>query len=791
MRVTINRAVSSIAITAAALAAVAAAPALAQDAGDKAKPAENDEYTVVVTAQFREQNLQDTPIAITAINAEMLAARSQTDLSQIAGQAPGVNLQPGTGSFGPSLSASIRGVGQYDFSPAVEPGVGFYVDDVYYPSLTGAVFDLLDLERVEILRGPQGTLAGRNSIGGAVKLYSRRPTGSNTGMVSAAYGSGNRMDFRGSFDLGITDDLSARISGSAKRQDGFIDVLDFGCVNPLGSANNPTVGGIAPTRAAGDCRVARDGNVNYQALRGQLRYNPSDSVDIMASAEYINDVKRPSAAVLRTTGALTAVQQGRVRGAYTGVNYDNRFVCGPYCNFATGQMPIDAANGFAFNTTHDMETRYKGLGLSLSGEFKLSDNLQLTSITGYRDFSSQFANDADLSPLAVNQGYNDLNVEFFSQELRLNGALMDDKVQWTLGGFYGDQKTFWPYVQDLRPSGLQFASLGEDVSATTFALFGHVSWELATGLTLNGGIRRTEEQKDYKFSRRFVDGRTGVPRVGGLDGLVGTYKETRWDYRANLQYEFTDGVMGYAQFSTGYKGGGINPRPFFTEQVQSFSAEALKAYEVGLKTDLFGRLLRVNASAFYNDYTDIQLVLTSCPNFTPGAALAPCAMTSNAGDAHVKGLELETTLRPAAGLSIDGTLSYLDFQYTRLNAAVSGVALTNVAPYTNKWKWSLGAQYEAELGNGSTLTPRVDIAYQSDFFVAASNSAASMVPASTLMNARLTWKNAGGDLDLSLQVTNLTDKYYLAGAFENLQSGFAVNQPGRPREWALSVTKRF
>ena len=785
---TLNRAVSAIALTAAVLGV---APAMAQDSNGQSKPAENDEYTVVVTAQFREQNLQDTPIAITAINAEMLAARSQTDLSQVAAQAPGVNLQPGTGSFGPSLSASIRGVGQYDFSPAVEPGVGFYVDDVYYPSLTGAVFDLLDLERVEILRGPQGTLAGRNSIGGAVKLYSRRPTGSNTGMVSGTYGSRNRLDLRGSFDFGITEDLSARISGSAKSQDGFVDVLDFGCVNPLGSANNPTVGGIAATVSSADCRIARDGDVNYQAMRGQLRYNPSSAVDIMLSAEYISDNHRPSAAVLRQTGALTGVQQARVRGIYTGVNYDNRFVCGDYCNYSTGQMPIDTAQGFGFSTTHAMETRYKGVGLSLLGEFDLSDNLQLTSITGYRDFSSQFANDADLSPLAVNQGYNDLNVEFFSQEVRLQGALMDDKVQWTLGGFYGDQQTFWPYVQDLRLSGLQFASLGEEVSAKTFALFGHVSWELTDGLTINGGIRRTEEDKDYKFSRRYVNGAVNVPRVGALDGRIGTYKETRWDYRANLQYEFTPDVMAYAQFSTGYKGGGINPRPFFVEQVQQFSAEALKAYEVGLKTDLFDRLLRLNASAFYNDYTDIQLVLTSCPNFTPGAALAPCAMTSNAGDAHVKGVELEGTLRPVDGLSIDGTVSYLDFQYTRLNAAVSNVALTNVAPFTNDWKWSAGVQYQADLPNGSTLTPRVDVAYQSAFFVAASNSAASQVPASTLTNARLTWKNAEGDLDVSAQVTNLFDKYYLAGAFENLQSGFAINQPGRPREWALTVTKRF
>ena len=787
MQISFKAGASPLALAVSASALLAAGTAQAQDTGNAA-----DENVILVTAQFREQNLQDTPIAITAISGDMLQARSQSDVQQIAAQAPNVNLQPGTGSFGPSLAASIRGVGQYDFSPAVEPGVGFYVDDVYYPSLTGAVFDLLDLERIEILRGPQGTLAGRNSIGGAVRIYSRRPEGSNSGMISAGYGSRDRMDFRGSYDFGITDSLSARVAASAKQQEGYIDVLDYGCVNPLGSANNPTVGGIAPTRAAGDCRVARDGDVDYQAVRGQLRFNPSSAVDLMVSAEYIQDNRRPSPAVLIATNAnLTPVQQGRVRGAFTGVNYDNRFICGQFCNYATGRMPIDTAQGFGFDTSSDLFMRYEGVGLSFNADIDLSDSLKLTSITGYRDFSSQFVNDADLSPLAVNQGYNDLNVKFFSQEMRLSGSLMDDALVWTVGGYYSDQDTFWPYVQDLRVSGLQFASIGEDVEATTFATFAHLSWQLAEGLTLNGGLRRTEEQKDYTFSRRFVDGRTGVPRVGNLDGLVGTFKETRWDYRANLQYEITPDIMTYVQYSTGYKGGGINPRPFFDTQVRPFAAEALKAYEFGIKADLAGGLLRVNTSAFFNDYSDIQLVLTSCPNFTPGNALAPCAMTSNAGDAEVQGFEVETRLSPSDAFSIDATLSYLDFQYTSLNAAVSGVALTNVAPYTNKWKWSIGAQYEIGLPGDATLTPRLDLSYQSEFFVAASNSAASRVSAYTLLNGRLTWRSGDGDTDVSLQVTNITDEYYYQGAFENLQSGFAVAQPGRPREWALSVTRRF
>src|SRR5690606_34639162 len=171
-------------------------------------------------------------------------ARSQTNISQVAAQAPSVTLKPQGTAYGPSMTASIRGIGQYDFNPALEPGVGLYIDDVYYATLTGSMFDLLDLDRVEILRGPQGTLAGRNSIGGAVKLYSQRPTGSNTATVSAAYGSRDRVDVRASADVGLTESLAARVSAVSKMQDGYIERRDFGCDFPAGASPVNPAGGV-------------------------------------------------------------------------------------------------------------------------------------------------------------------------------------------------------------------------------------------------------------------------------------------------------------------------------------------------------------------------------------------------------------------------------------------------------------------------------------------------------------------------------------------------------------------
>ena len=222
-----QRARIALAVGASALALSFTAPALAQDEDAAATAEEEAGDVIIVTAQFREQNVQDTPLAITAVNAEMLEARSQTNISQVANNAPSVTLKPQGAAFGPSMGASIRGVGQFDFNPALEPGVGLYIDDVYYATLTGALFDLLDLDRVEILRGPQGTLAGKNSIGGAVKLYSQRPEGDNSGYVSATYGSRDRMDLRASADFGLTDTVAMRLAGVAKKQDGYIQRLDF------------------------------------------------------------------------------------------------------------------------------------------------------------------------------------------------------------------------------------------------------------------------------------------------------------------------------------------------------------------------------------------------------------------------------------------------------------------------------------------------------------------------------------------------------------------------------------
>ena len=765
---------------------------------------------IVVTAQFREQNLQDTPIAITAVSAAMLEARSQTNVVDVANQAPSVTLKSQSSAFGPAIGANIRGIGQFDPSPAVEPGVGIYVDDVYYATLTGSLLDLLDLDRVEILRGPQGTLAGRNSIGGAVKLYSRKPTADEGGYVQAAYGSRDRIDLRASADFALTDALFGRLSGVFKKQDGYVKRLDYGCVNPPGSTNNPTVGGIAQQLATGsNCVFGRDGAVDTKALRGQLRFDDGGPIEVNLIGDYTSDHRGPAGEVLSFSGPRPpwALQPAPTinPGAY---------ICGRYCNYANYYAPGGPWTGpvaTGYPVSNDIlrpRNDFEGWGVSGQINWKIADGLQLVSITAYRKYNATFTADLDLSPIADDQQMTNLKFHQFSQELRLNGSIgANDLIDYTLGGYYLDLKTINFNSIDIRytPFPLQFVSR-DPVTANSKAVFAQAILNLTSELKLIGGIRYTKESKDYVFNRRNLDGTLNPflnPPGNPIDGQVGKYSGDHVDYRASVQYQFTPDVMAYGQVSTGFKGGGINPRPFTVFQVVPFAPETVTSFEAGLKTDLFDRRARINVAAFYSNYKNAQLNLVPvCPQFSDPATTAddggPCAAIANAGNAHIKGVEIETSLRPIRGLSIDGSVSYIDFQYTSINPAAGGPTnplgpqLDDVTPYTPKWKWSIGVQYEIGLGDAGSLTPRFDASYQSTVFSNPTNAPLERIAGYTLANARLTWRNARKDLEISGEITNLFDKYYYLTAFDNSGSaGFASAQPGRPREWAVSVKKKF
>lgn len=776
-------------------AAVAASLAACVGTTMAAEEQEGALEEIVVTAQFREQNLQDTPLAITAISAEMLEARSQTNIVDVAAQAPSVVLKQQAPMFGPAIAAYIRGVGAGDFNPALEPGVGMYIDDVYIATLTGSMLDLLDLQRVEVLRGPQGTLAGRNSIGGSVKLYSQKPTAENSGKVQVTYGSRNRIDLRGTANFALADNLFMRVTGVDKSQEGYVERRDYGCEFP----NNPY--GIPSQRAStAGCVIGKDSNVNFSAVRGALRWLPSDSVEVNLSADYTTDHRNPTGAVLvdYRDATQTAAVIARIQPIYDANPANDvrpsAFVPprGSYYNYASFYSP--ANNGAPPVTNVMVESRanpqqfFEGWGSALDVNWNINETLSLKSITAWREYESGFTNDNDLSPLTSSIGDGTLPFEFFSQELRLNGSLLDNRLEYTVGGYYLDQQSTYQSWQDLRYTGpLQFQQ-DDVVNVDSKAAFAHVSYGLTERLDLTAGIRYTDEHKDYTYVRLNRNGTAPAAIVGSLNGTVANYDGDNVDYRAAVQYRLNDDVMTYLQYSTGFKGGGVSPRPFVADQAQPFNPEKLKTWELGVKADLLDRRLRVNADVYFGDYTDLQLGLQTCTGSTQPV---PCGRIANAGDAEVKGFEFESTFRPIGELQFDAAYSYTDFEYTSLNN-VGGIQMSFVPPFTPAHKASAGVQYGFLLGNGSRITPRFDAAFQGELWTNGNNQVTNRIGGYTLYNARITWENAEGDLGVALEGTNLGDKYYfMARADQYTGAGHTDGSPGRPREFALTVQKRF
>ena len=838
------------------------APALAQQAAP-APANSNTVGEVVVTAQFREQSLQKTPLAITAVNAQMLEARSQTNVFQVAAQAPNVTLKPAGAAFGSAMVAFIRGVGQTDFNFSQEPGVGIYVDDVYYATLTGSLLDLTDLDRVEVLRGPQGTLAGRNSIGGAIKLFSKKPNGEG-GYLEGTYGSYNRIDFRGAMDFTVVPDkLYVRVSGAARHHEGYVTRLDYACSHP---------GSGLPTFHVGTgCELGKDGGQAYDAAKIAIRWIPNENVEVNLTADATDDQSPVQA---------NTIVYARPNGvSLNGVAYDNKFVPygpnagdpnhpnDPFLSYATFIDPgqgVASEAGWKPVVVPPINT-YKSWGVAGTIDWKLGPHLALKSISSYRHFFNSFAEDTPSSPIGVQLLLQTLRHRQVTQEFRLNGQLFDDKVDFTLGGFYADQngseeaRVDLPYVGAGAVPGVPNFAFdfihGPDTSPSQAkAAFGQVDWHVAGGLELVGGVRYSIDDKSYTYHRHNPDGTVpcGTPNflpggctnwlVAGLNGQSASFHSTRVDWRVDLQYQITSDVMGYAQVSTGYKGGGIDARPFFGKgatafnpatgvaagcpdpdcQVKAFAPETLTAFELGMKTALFDHRLRLNAAAFYNKYNNIILLLSSCPNNSPGDTLAfrtgePCALPVNAGNAHVKGVEFEAEAHPFAGLEMDGSVSYLDFKYVSLPSldpttglsTTTGISINGVTPYTPKWKWNFGVQYELPFVEGGTLTPRFDISYQSDTFSTALNTPASIDPAKTVVvggvrtdritgyavsNARITWRSMDRSWQAALEVTNLFDKLYYLTQFdlgEGGLPGYVAGQPAMPRQWAVTVKKTF
>jgi len=743
---------------------------------------------IVVTATYSAQNLQDTPIAITAITGDGLAARNLDNVQELGASIPNAFIRPGSAAQAGAVTIAMRGVIQTEYNYAFDPGVGVYVDDVYHGTQVGSAFDLVDIDRVEVLRGPQGTLFGKNSLGGAIRVFSKAPSGDNTGNIEVTYGRYNRMEIKGSYDFKLGENLFARVSGIGQKVDGYVDQLDFTC--QMIANGTPELAGSFPSRVQGDknCKIGSEGGKKLFAGKVMLRYVPTDDLEINVWGEYSdNDLEMPGDVLIRTNASTTDGYVSRRNDEFFakyGIRYDNRFVPGNrYSTYATWADP----------DTGRQYPNYAGVeGWSVAGkvDYDVADNVHAKFIAAYKTYDASYTHDPDASPLGMSNAYFPLHHKQTSLELQLTGKLFDDMLEWTAGGYYYDAAgdilgAIDPYVYGRW-------TIDDKIKDKNRSAFVHLVFHATDQLSITGGLRWSKTSKSYTFDH------PGLLTIA--DPVVGRIK--RVDWKIGADFKLTDDLMFYGQAATGFRPPGVNPRPTTAIQLLPFDAEEMTSYELGIKSEFFDRRVRLNLAGFYSDYSKR---LSSVLRYECTGLTTPVDLPSQCGTrpfvqwfifetvpAKVKGIEAELTAEPVEGLRINGTLGY--------NKFVNGVKTPGQPGYRNpeqliqpEWNASAGIEYAIPFGGGS-LTPRLDWFYQSHMTFGPTTVSPRTdlftVPAYSVFNGRIAFNSADDDWQIAVSATNLFNKFYYYNLFSG--SGFALSgQPSRPREWAVSVKRKF
>ncbi|WP_235524913.1 TonB-dependent receptor [Caulobacter sp. Root1455] len=747
-------------ICAAAGAQAFASPALA--AGQAQAPAVQIEE-VVVTARRREERLQDTPVAVTALAGEALESRGVESVDQIAKFAPSIRFDGAAALSGGNYNATvfIRGVGQNDFAIFSDPGVGVYVDGVYYARSIGGTLDAFDVSRIEVLRGPQGTLFGKNTIGGAVLITTEQPKNAFGGEIGGVTGSYDRLDVKGHVDIPLGQKVSARLSAARLTRDGYGERLTTG--DDLGD---------------------RDAT----AMRAQLLWEPSDTVTVNLSADYTRAREHSAPQKLLAIGAVPG------------------FAIGPFMgNFNTYVAPglgITAPNGAkslnpSFLTDSPFTTYGTGPNVNdldlWGGSATVSWDLgevTFKSITAVRGLTATFARDGDNTPFTFRETFNHDVQAQYSQEFQLGGESFGDRLTWVTGAYVfrerGTDSGYAKLALGLAPGVSPppyspSAAVYTKVTSTTYALFAQGSLALTDQLSATVGARYNRDEKDYVLDHRRI-------RDGGVIAQVSP--SGSWNSftpKVGLEFKATPDVLLYASVGKGFKSGGFNARPLNdASEVTEYQPETLLTYEAGAKTAWLNRRLILNVAGYFSDYQDIQVTVNQTPrNFV-----------ANAAAGEVKGLEVELQARPTASWSFNFGGGYMDAKYTEVG---SGLAAGQVLPITlathfikaPKWTLNSGIEYGHDLSSGGRLTARVDWTHYSTVYNDVANDPDLTQPAYDLFGARLAYASPDQLWQAALFGLNLSDERYMVSG--NASSGFGLKEAsfGRPREWGLSLSRKF
>ena len=719
--------------------------AWAQDAAPAtASPATNATTldSVKVTARKREETLQDVPVAVTAFTPETLDKLNIKDLGDLDAQVPNLTVYAARGSTS-TVTAYIRGVGQADPLWGVDPGVGIYLDDVYIARPQGALLDVFDVERIEVLRGPQGTLYGKNTIGGAIKYISRGLPQETTGFASVTVGNYNQLDVKAALggEIGGKDSgLRGRVSVASMNRDGF--------------GTNTFTG-----------QEVSDKEIN--AVRMQLGAYSQDDFDVQVAFDYMDD-------------------QSGVRGA-------KMLAPNP---LAPAYPPTDDRYDIRSGMKNINDTEMKGA--SITANWRPNDDWAFKYVAAKRESDTETNIDFDTTPrplVDVRAFYSDSQV---SQEFQANydggGRARGVMGLYWFNGDAGGQvlNYFWNPLLATSLTNPLFGDTQGVVNTKSVALYADWTFDLTDRLKLDVGARYTDEDKHAVALNRFYTSTAYETSWGTAANFDKTVNFKNVSPKVSLDYQVTPDIMIYGLASRGFKSGGYNIRANTTAVPRSgepFDDEQVDSFEIGSKMSFLDQRLFLNLSAFHNKYEDIQLsVFTSYT--LPNGSQSFFGDFTNAGKGTVNGVEVEYQFLPTANWLISGNLAWLDAKYDEFISG--GVNIADTQYFTNAPEFSgaLNVEYRTDLANGGNLSARVGYSYQSEVWPTTDLSPAIKQDGYGLVNAGVIWK-VNDAWSLSLQGTNLADEEYRTTGYNIAAYGVLTGFYGPPRQYSLTARYDF
>ncbi len=724
------------------------------DSSERVEPGKESSRTptaleeIVVTAQRRAESFQKVPASIVAFGAEAIRKERILGLDDVAAKVPGLTI----GNFSPEApNITLRGIGSTDRDVGSDRSVVVFIDEVAVGRAGASTFDLFDLERIEVLRGPQGTLYGKNVVGGAISYITKKPEPGTDAYLMVGFGDEHLFESRGMFNSELSDAVQMRISYSARDRDGF--------------QSNARTGNDVDT-------------VDNASARGHLRFDNSDNFEFLLTGEYSRDrtfgVSRKIAPTGPFVSSLGFVPNPDPRIVNTNVDgFFDRDIAG-----ATGRA--------------EWTTRF---GL-------------ITSITSFRDVSSHVVQDTVGVPLDSSfdalgrpRGFmsiDDTTEEYdaFVQELRLSSLPDSSRWHWIVGANYSRDDVARVSVRDRSLLGLTSKPKFDQGNITdAFAVFGQATYAVTDRLNLTAGVRYTRDEKD--FSLAVTDESGGLANnFNPATELFSITASDNWDAltpRFAIDYSPVDDILLYASASRGFKSGGFQGFAPDARSAQiSFDPEFVWNYETGIKSQWWDKRVQFNLTAFYMDFTDLQFrqrILT-----VPGDESSAVVIILNAADAEIKGVEVSGAVIPVTGLTLSASYSYLDTEVKNFLEDVIGIPSNvpdisgNRLAHAPRNAFTVAADYMTGLQNFGDLNVHLDYSYSGKIFFEVENPASGLEDTYGILDARVSFQKTGASWELSVWGKNLTDTLYRTTSASAAGGTVGTSRFGDPRTWGVGLT---